>query len=85
MADSPCYYYKITVLGNIDPDWSDWLGGLEIRTLRRQGLSQTVLTGIIPDQTALRGILIKIWDLNLEVAAVRRTLVKESRDIGGRQ
>ena len=32
----------------------------------------TTLTGPVADQSALRGILSKIWDLNLTLISVRR-------------
>jgi RNA binding exosome subunit len=32
----------------------------------------TVLTGRLPDQAALRGILTRLWDLNLTLISVTR-------------
>jgi hypothetical protein len=65
--------YEILVNGEIDLAWSDWLGGLSlaIRALP-DGRCQTALTGSIPDQAALRGIVIKIWDLNLELVSLKQ-------------
>jgi hypothetical protein len=37
------------------------------------GLWVTTLTGTLPDQAALRGLLSRIWDLNLTLIAVKRT------------
>jgi hypothetical protein len=36
------------------------------------GQTQTILTGPLPDQAALRGILNMLWDLNLELVSLKR-------------
>ena len=54
--------YEIKVAGHLDEHWSEWLGGLAI-THDDQGC--TLLTGIIPDQAALHGILGKLRELGL--------------------
>ena len=74
-------WYEIILDGKLDPDWSDWLGALTLQTtITRSGKCRTILQGPIPDQAALRGILNKIWDLNLEVKGVRRLRAKVKRD-----
>ena len=62
--------YVIRVIGKIDERWTDWFGGMEIATEDGEGSPITVLTGPITDQSALRGLLTKIWDLNLVVISV---------------
>jgi hypothetical protein len=66
--------YQIKIAGTLDPSWSEWLGGMEIRS---ESSSQTgpvtILTGSISDQAILRGILCKIWDLNFKVISVCQT------------
>jgi hypothetical protein len=63
--------YQIKVAGGLDQTWSDWLGGMEIVTESgRQGTTITILTGRLADQATLRGILSRIWDLNLKVISV---------------
>ena len=58
--------YRIVVQGNLDPSWSDWFSGMAIAfTAGPDGAPTTTLTGAVPDQAALRGILSKLWDLNL--------------------
>jgi hypothetical protein len=37
-----------------------------------EGICTTVLSGLIRDQSALRGVLARIWDLNLELVALNR-------------
>ena len=58
--------YQIKVRGEIDARWSDWFDGLDIAS---DG-DVTTLTGSIIDQAVLRGILTKIWDLNLTLISV---------------
>jgi hypothetical protein len=54
--------YEIKVAGHLDEHWSGWLGGLAI-THEENGC--TLLTGVIPDQAALHGILGQIQELGL--------------------
>jgi hypothetical protein len=71
-SDSQPACYQITILGKLSENWSDWLSGMEIST-DDDGESQiTTLTGIVTDQPALRGILCKIWDLNLTILSLTR-------------
>ncbi|MBE9507668.1 MAG: hypothetical protein IMY86_06415 [Chloroflexi bacterium] len=58
--------YQIQVQGKLDEDWSDWFRGM---TVAFEG-GTTTLTGPVADQAALRGILTRIWDLNLTVLSV---------------
>ena len=60
--------YQIKMEGKLDENWSDWFSGMTI-TLES---NITVLTGVVADQAALRGILSKIWDLNLTLISVNR-------------
>ena len=65
--------YLIKVSGKLSGDWSDLLSGMEITTENDDQETQvTSLVGIVNDQAALRGILSKIWDLNLTVITVKR-------------
>ena len=60
--------YQIQVRGKLDKSWSDWLSGMTITS--ESGI--TTLTGPVADQAALRGLLSKIWDLNLTLVSVTR-------------
>jgi hypothetical protein len=65
--------YRIQVQGCVDPRWSDWFSGLVVAQQQDTGgVPETVLTGPVPDQAALRGILNKLWDLNLILVSVER-------------
>ena len=65
--------YEIKIRGRLDESWSEWFCGMSItRQDGSDGSPMTTLTGGVPDQTALRGILSKIWDLNLSLVSVTR-------------
>jgi hypothetical protein len=65
--------YRIRVEGILDEDWVDWFDGMAIATEEfGDGLITTTLTGPIGDQPALRGMLSKLWDLNLTLVSLRR-------------
>ena len=61
--------YQITVAGVLDTRWSGWLADLVV-TIDDSEPSITVLRGQL-DQTALRGVLNRLWDLNLTLISVR--------------
>ena len=63
--------YQIQVQGNLDDRWSDWFCSLTITVEdeRADTPSVTTLTGRM-DQTTLRGVLNKIWDLNLTLISI---------------
>jgi hypothetical protein len=71
-TDTPAMY-QIKVEGKLDPGWSDWFSGLTI-TVEGEGTRSaiTTITGAV-DQSTLRGVLTKIWDLNLTLISVHRT------------
>ncbi len=65
--------YRISVEGRLDADWSDWFSGMTVAEgIARDGTPVTTLCGPIRDQAALRGILARLWDLNLTVVALAR-------------
>jgi hypothetical protein len=65
-GSDPLATYQIKVQEQLDEKWSDWFNGMTI-TLESD---ITTLTGAVADQAKLRGILSKIWDLNLTVVSV---------------
>ena len=72
--------YRIRVQGILDPNWSEWLESMSIIAERHpNGCYSTVLTGRVVDQAALRGILTRIWDLNLDVISVTRVDREEDK------
>jgi hypothetical protein len=64
--------YQIQVEGWIGERWADWFENTTVRAGRTQdGTPVTTVSGAF-DQSALRGTLIKLWDLNLTLLSVTR-------------
>jgi len=66
--------YEIKIKGLLDEHWNQWF---ERMTLKRvindeTGQEYTLITGSLPDQPALHGLLAKIRDLNLTLLSVQR-------------
>ena len=62
-------FYEIRIEGHVDGQWADWFDGMSI-TLEEDGT--TLLSGPVPDQPALYGLLRKVRDLGLPLIAVNR-------------
>jgi hypothetical protein len=60
--------YRVTVKGVLKENWSVWLND-EIIDLVNNA-RYTSITVAVPDQAALRGLLNKLWDLNLTLLSV---------------
>jgi hypothetical protein len=59
--------YQIRVRSHLNSDWTDWFDGLTI-TLEENG--DTLLTGLVIDQSALHGLLKKVRDLGMPLVSV---------------
>lgn len=57
---------RIIIEGHLDIKWKDWFEGMEISY---EG-DNTILSGIIKDESFLHGILNRIRDLNLKLLSV---------------
>ncbi len=65
----------ITVRGRVASHWSRWLEELRLSyRVSENGDDVTDLDGTVPDQSALHGMLNRIWNLNLTVLAVKTSL-----------
>ena len=62
-------FYEIRIEGHLDGQWADWFDGMSI-TLEEDGT--TLLSGPVPDQPALYGLLRKARDLGLTLVSVNR-------------
>ncbi len=71
--------YQIRLEGQLGPEWSGWFEGLDV-ILGENG--EMVLSGPLPDQAALHGVLAKIRDMGMVLISVNR--VKQGRGIPGR-
>jgi hypothetical protein len=65
--------YEIQIQGELDGSWNEWFNAIEI-TIEHSSdrLPLTTLHCPAMDQAKLRGILNKIWDMNLNLISVRR-------------
>ena len=61
--------YEFRVRGVLEPRWSAWFEGLQVRS---DQAGQTTIAGPVADQAALHGLLTKIRDLGLPLLSVRR-------------
>ena len=72
--------YQIVVEGSIREDWLDWLSDIQMDRRKDIANRPTItLTGKVIDQAALRGILCRLWDLNLVILSVCRLDLDEDR------
>jgi hypothetical protein len=60
-------YWEIRIGGHLDPQWSERLAGLQLTHLAG---NETLLSGLLVDQSALHGLLEQIRDLNLKLVSV---------------
>lgn len=59
--------YRIQIQGHLSTDWSAWFDGLAIAN---QPNGEAILTGPLPDQAALYGVLNRLQALNLPLLSV---------------
>ena len=65
--------YRINVRGRLDESWSSWFDGMTVEFGTDTGEEPvTTLTGWIPDQSALHGVLNKIRNLGLRLLSVEQ-------------
>ena len=64
--------YYIRVKGRLEAGWSEWLGGFEITPAE----DETFLAGLVPDQSALYGLLAKLNELGFTLISIQRSELK---------
>ena len=60
-------HYHICVKGHLDSSWQAWFAPLQIR---HEPSGTTILSGQLPDQAALYGVLLKLDRLGIALIAV---------------
>jgi hypothetical protein len=77
----PQTIYEIVVQGELDQSWQQWFNSPTV-TLTRASVQSTTTTlvGPVVDQAALRGMLCKLWDLNLTLISVRRIEADDKKE-----
>ncbi len=69
--------YKIRVKGHLHTHWSEWFAGMN---MTQDPNGETILSGILEDQAALHGVLMKIRDLGLVLVSVNQTSEPEDQE-----
>ena len=62
-------YYESKIKGHLYQRWVEWFAGLRLTHLEGD---ETLLSGPLPDQAALHGLLERIRDLNITLISVTR-------------
>ena len=65
-------YYTIRVRGHLDTSWQDRFSGL---CIKHQETGTTLLSGTLPDQAALHGMLLQIIRLGLTLLSLETSEV----------
>jgi hypothetical protein len=63
----PVPRYEIRVAGRLTPRWSAWFDGLAITSCAD---GTTAISGEVPDQAALHGLLLKLRDVGLPLVSL---------------
>jgi hypothetical protein len=63
------HFYQIRIRGHLAQERVKWFGGL---TIENQPNGDALLSGPVPDQAALHGLLIRIRDLGLPLLSLQR-------------
>ena len=70
--------YQIRIEGHLGNQWADWFDGLSI-ILEADG--KTLLSGPVPDQPALYGLLRKVRDLGMPLISVNQVYLAKGENI----
>ena len=62
--------YQIIVNGRLEPDWSDYFGGLTVTTEASRSQTTTTLAGELLDQAALMGALEQLYNCGIALLSV---------------
>ena len=67
LADMPPQFYRIRIAGHLSPEWSTWFDGWDVA---QEPDGTTTLSGLVPDQAALHGLLMRVRDLGIVLEGV---------------
>ena len=67
-------HYHIRIQGHLDSGWQDRFWGL---CIEQQETGTTLLSGMLPDQAALHGVLLQISRLGLVLLSLETSEVPE--------
>ena len=62
--------YRIRVSGRVDNGWADFMTDVQNTVSQEEVATLTIVTGTVPDQAALFGLLLRIRDLGLALVSV---------------
>ncbi len=62
------FYVEIRVRAQLDPHWTEWFDGLTLTPCEQKNL--TTLSGHMPDQAALYGVLWRLRNLRIPLLSV---------------
>lgn len=69
----PAAIYEIKVRGSLDESWGNWFSEMKISPGKPDFDDPiTSLKGPVVDQSALRGILTRLWDMNVEIISLQQ-------------
>jgi len=62
-------HYTIRIRGQLDPCWSELFEGFTMSTTES---GETIISGLVLEQSALHGLLTRLLDMNLVLISVNR-------------
>jgi hypothetical protein len=77
-------YCTIRAEGTLEPAWSERLGGMGVRASSAHGGPAVELRGRLPDQAALIGVLLSLYNLGLPLISVSCRVAERASGSGQR-
>ena len=71
-------HYQFQVEGHLDHAWASWLGDVPIQ---HQQDGTTLFTQVLPDQSALYGLLLRLLNTGVSLVAVQRMTLQEETTV----
>lgn len=59
---------EMRIKGRMDENWSKWFNDFQVTYSEAD---ETILTGMVPDQAALYGLISKLRDLGIQLLAIK--------------